>query len=110
MLNPINFLWPIYPIAALALVGGGLVALAVIRQVRAHIPWSQTSRLLIWLRGFRLAIIGFALIGIAAAWFWSQPWLLVVSLGIVGEEVFETSWMISTLEHDRRRTAQRSAS
>jgi hypothetical protein len=103
MLNPIADLWPAYPLAALALLGTGLVALAAIRQIRAHSPWSQTSRLLTWLRGFRLAIVGLALVGIALALLMGQTWLLVLSLGIAGEEIFETTWMISTLERDRRR-------
>jgi hypothetical protein len=100
--NPLAVLWPTYPLAALALLGTGLVALAAIRQVRVHSPWSQTSRLLTWLRGFRLAIVGLALVGVALALLWGQTWLLVLSLGIAGEEVFETSWMISALERDRR--------
>jgi hypothetical protein len=100
MLNPIAVLWPAYLLAALALLGIGLVALAALRQVRAHNPWSQTSRLLTWLRGFRLAIVGLALVGIALALLSGQTWLLVLSLGIAGEEIFETTWMISTLERD----------
>ena len=103
MFDPLQMLWPTVPIVTTALIGGGLIALAIVRQLTAHSPWSQTSRLLVWLRGFRMTIIGAALIGIALGLLWGQTWLLVLSLGIAGEEIFETSWMISTLEHDRRR-------
>jgi hypothetical protein len=96
--------WPIVPIILLALSGLGLVFEAVYAQIKsAGTPWSSTTRLLTWLRGFRLTIIGLAMVGIALAWFWGETWLLVLSLGIAGEEIFETSWMISTLERDRRR-------
>jgi hypothetical protein len=103
MFDPIGMLWPTLPLVTAALIGAGLIALAIIRQVTARSPWSQTSRLLTWLRGFRLTIIGLALIGAALALLSGQTWLLVLSLGIAGEEIFETSWMISTLERDRRR-------
>ncbi len=109
MFDPIGLLWPTLPLVTAALIGAGLIALAVIRQVTAHSPWSQTSRLLIWLRGFRMTIIGLALIGTALALLWGQTWLLVLSLSIAGEEIFETSWMISTLERDRRRVREPTA-
>jgi hypothetical protein len=96
-------LWPNIPIGLLALTGLGLIFEAVYAQIRsAGTPWSSTTRLLTWLRGFRLTIIGLALVGIALAWLWDETWLLVLSLSIAGEEIFETSWMISTLEHERR--------
>jgi len=105
MLDQIAVLWPTVPVVALALLGVGLVGLAIVRQIRTHIPWSQTTRLLIWLRGFRLAIIGLALVGVALGLLWDQTWLLVLSLAVAGEESFETTWIISTLERDRRRRA-----
>src|SRR5262245_28317888 len=98
-------LWPTAPILILATLGLGLVFEAVYAQFSSAAPWSSTTRLLTWLRGFRLTIIGLALVGVALAWFWGETWLLVLSLGIAGEEIFETSWMISTLERDRRRLA-----
>jgi hypothetical protein len=102
----ISGIWPIVPIMLLTLIGLGLIFEAVHAQIKSvATPWSSTTRLLTWLRGFRLAIIGLALVGIALAWFWGETWLLVLSLGIAGEEIFETSWMISTLERDRRRMA-----
>src|SRR5687768_7696744 len=96
-------LWPIVPIIALALVGGGMVVEAIHAQIKSSkVPWSSTTRLLVWIRGFRLTIAGLALVGVALAWWLGEVWLLVLSLGIAGEEIFETSWMISTLERERR--------
>jgi hypothetical protein len=87
----------------LTLIGLGLVFDAIYAQLKSTgIPWSSTARLLTWLRGFRLTIVGLALVGIALSWLWGETWLLVLSLGIAGEEIFETSWMISTLERERR--------
>jgi hypothetical protein len=102
MILDMTGLWPAVPIALLALFGLGLILEAVCAQIKSAAPWSSTARLLTWLRGFRLTIIGLALVGIALAWLWGETWLLVLSLGIAGEEIFETSWMISTLEHERR--------
>jgi hypothetical protein len=97
-------LWPALPIALLVVLGLGLVVEAIDAQIKAAgVPWSTSARLLTWLRGFRLAIIGLALVGIALAWLWGETWLLVLSICIAGEETFETTWMISTLKRDRRK-------
>ena len=51
-----------------------------------------------WMRGFRLAVVGGCLFGIAAAWEWHVLWLFVVSVGILGEELLETSVIIEALK------------
>src|SRR5581483_12480522 len=50
-----------------------------------------------WIRAFQIAVAGLALVGIAAAWIWRQPWLLVLALGVLGEELFETSRILTAL-------------
>ncbi len=96
--------WRDYPAIALALLGLGLVGRGLwfgpadrpglLRQGRDAYAW---------IRGFQIAVAGLALIGIAAAWVWRQPWLLVVALGILGEELFETSRILTALNRDRGR-------
>ena len=39
----------------------------------------------------------------AAGWVWQQTWLLVVALGILGEELFETSRILTALNRAPRR-------
>lgn len=90
--------WRGYPAAALALVGivtlgrglwfGSAGRSGLLRQGHDAIAW---------IRGFQLAVVGLALVGIAVAWVWRQTWLLVVALGIVGEELFETSRILTAL-------------
>jgi hypothetical protein len=52
---------------------------------------------LYFLRGFRRAVIGFAIAGIAAAWLWQIDWILVLSLVIGGEELLESTLHIQAL-------------
>ena len=56
-----------------------------------------------WIRGFQFAVGGLALVAVAAAWVWRQPWLLVLALGILGEEMLETSRILTALKRGPRR-------
>ena len=56
-----------------------------------------------WIRGFQFAVGGLALVAVAAAWVWRQPWLLVLALGILGEEMLETSRILTALNRNPRR-------
>ena len=60
------------------------------------------SKIVTWIQGFRLSIIGLALVGIGAAWAWQLTWLLVLSLAIGGEETLESSIVIYALKKGRR--------
>ena len=95
--------WPLYTITVLALLGAGL-AVHGLRRLAGGLggPTSDPASLLIALRGFRMAVIGLALVGVAAAWLWGQVWLLVLSLGIAGEETLESSVMIWAQGRERR--------
>lgn len=96
--------WQIYLIVVLALLGTGVTVhgLRLLAQgLGSSSPDSAT--LLTALRGFRVAVIGLALVGVAGAWQWGEVWLLVLSLGIAGEETVESSVMIWALEQERRR-------
>ena len=96
--------WRTYPAAALALLGlalllrglwfGSAGSPGLLRQGRDAFAW---------IRCFQVAVGGLALVGVAAAWVWRQPWLLVVALGILGEELLETSRILIALKRSRRR-------
>ena len=60
-----------------------------------------------WIRGFQVAVAGLMLVVAAAAWAWRQPWLLAVALGILGEELFETSRILTALNREPRRAVAR---
>jgi hypothetical protein len=65
--------------------------------------WRGDSAQLIPLMvGFRTFILGLALSGIAAAWAWHLPWLLVLSLTTAAGETLETSLILFALRHGAR--------
>jgi hypothetical protein len=60
------------------------------------------GRLLGMVKGFRVGIIGLAVVGIAIWLLTDATWVLVVSLAVGGEELLESSFIISTLRSDPR--------
>ncbi len=64
-------------------------------------PLRDPSKVLTWVRGFRLSMIGLALAGSGAGWLFDQTWLMVLSLAIGGEETLESSIMHFALTRGR---------
>ena len=94
----IHLTWRAYPAAALMAAGLMLTAYSVYRGVgNVRRERRDPMRALVLFRGFRLAIIGLSLAGIAAAWWWHVGWLLGLSLIIGGEETLESSTIIAAL-------------
>ena len=97
--------WRAVPAAGLALIGlvqvgrglwfGAAGSPGLLRQGHDAIAW---------IRCFQVAVFGLALVAIAAAWVWRQPWLLAVALGVFGEEMFETSRILTALKQSPRRS------
>jgi hypothetical protein len=54
-------------------------------------PLRDPAKVITWVRGFRLSMIGLALAGSGAGWYFDQTWLLVLSLAIGCEETLESS-------------------
>ncbi len=78
--------WRGYPISALIALGIGLALwglLMVVNGLRGALR-GDSGKLLPWIQGFRLTIIGLALAGLGAAWAWQLTWLLVLTLAIGG--------------------------
>ena len=83
--------WTAYPATALVVLGLVLTRNGL-RRCRAAFPRPTVSiEPLLWMRGFRLTLVGLALAGIGAAWLWQIEWLFWLSLAIGFEETLETS-------------------
>ncbi len=98
----IHLSWRGYPAAAIMLIGVYLIVRAW-RRCRGAWPRPlvDTMQPLPWLHGFRLAIIGLAVMGVGAAWLWLTAWLLVLSLVVVFEETLECSIAIAALSAEQ---------
>lgn len=96
--------WRAYPSWMLIVVGLTFATWSV-RQgiIAARRAARDPGRALALLRGFRMGVVGLALAGIGAAWCWQLGWLLGLSLIIGGEELLESTVVISALHHGVRR-------
>jgi hypothetical protein len=83
------------PGTALLLYGGRVELDGITRPLR------DPAKLITWVRGFRISMIGLALAGTGAGWLLDQTWLIVLSLAIGGEETLESSIMHFALKHGR---------
>ena len=95
--------WRAYPSALLMAAGAALFvygAQTLLRALRISI-W-DLDRPIVWIGGFRAAIIGLALLALGASWLWQQLWLLLLALAIGGEELLETSVILFALRRGRR--------
>ena len=103
--------WRVIPAAALAAVGLAALVRGLWLGFAGSAGLLHERDALGWMRGFRLAIVGLCLSGIAVSWIWQAPWLFVAALGILGEELLETTVIIEVLKrHPVRSVAGRSAS
>lgn len=103
--------WRVYPALVLLLVETWLIATGLLWLTRsAHRPIVSSEKLLLAVRGFRLAMIGLALAATSGAWLSHQLWLLAISLGIAAVELLESSTIISALRRESRRTKPHSPS
>ena len=105
----IELSWRVYPISALIALGIVLASrglFMVLNGLRGALR-GDSGKLLTWIQGFRLTIIGLALAGLGAAWAWHLTWLLVLTLAIGGEEILESSIVIFALRRGRRLETQK---
>ncbi len=101
--------WRGYPALALAVVGIVLVVRAGWGERKAvqRYRFGTDARLLTLIRDFRHMVIGLALGGIAAAWYWQIAWLLAVAVILGAGETFETSNDIAALTQAERQSRRR---
>ena len=94
--------WQAY--AATVLIAAGtplLITGLVIEMDGITRPLRDPTKVITWVRGFRLSMIGLALAGAGAGWLFDQTWLIVLSLAIGGEETLESSIMHFALTRGR---------
>lgn len=99
----VDLSWRIYPCAVLIAFGGGMFfygAEMLINAVRISI-WNL-DRPVVWVRGFRAAIVGLAIVALGAAWLSQQLWVFLLALAIGGEELLETSVILFALRRGQR--------
>jgi len=96
--------WRVYPISSLIALGIGVELWGLIMELNGlrGALRGDSGKLLPWIQGFRLTIIGLALAGLGVAWAWHLTWLLVLTLAIGGEETLESSIVIFALRRGRR--------
>jgi hypothetical protein len=90
--------WRLYPAIALALGGIVLLAKGLSYGIAGSRGRPREWDALRWMRGFRRAVVGLCLTGIGIAWVGQVFWLFVASVGILGEELLETSVIIEALK------------
>jgi hypothetical protein len=95
--------WRAYPIAILVLLGAGLVAAGVKagfgyrRRQQSGPEWA-----LAYLYVFRRVVVGLALIGAGAGWWWQVPGLAAGCLCIAVGELLESTYYIEVLRWGQR--------
>jgi hypothetical protein len=90
--------WRVYPAVVLALIGTWLIWRGLWAGAAGRPGLLRQGRdAFAWIRAFQFAVAGLALVAIAAAWLWRQPWLLILALGVLGEEMYETSRILTAL-------------
>jgi hypothetical protein len=106
--NIVGASWRAYPAAALAVAGFVLLGKGLWFGFAGSRGLLRDRDALGWMRGFRLAVVGLCLTGIAVAWVWQVLWLFVAAAAIMGEELLETSVIIETMKRNPPRgTASR---
>ena len=96
--------WRGYPATALALLGLAMTVRGLWTGVGGSPGLLRQGRdAYAWIRAFQVAVAGLMLVAVAAAWVWRQPWLLAVALGILGEEMLETSRILTALKRSPSR-------
>jgi len=95
--------WQVYVAAILALVGAGLVA-AGIRAGADHLHRQQSAPewAFTYLYVFRYVVVGLALIGAGAGWYWQVPGLAAAFLCIGVGELVESTFYIEMLRWGQR--------
>jgi len=93
--------WRIYLAAPVLVFGIAALFTGVRREVGGlRTPITQPGKNLKTMRGFRVAVLGLALAGVAVAWIWQIPAVLAASLVIGFEETIESSIVIYALKSE----------
>lgn len=103
----VDLSWRAYPAGAMMAAGALGFAFGVLTMIRsARIPYRDRSKPVVWISGFRMAIVALAVAGVGAAWLSQQLWVLLIALAIGGEELLETSVILFVLRWGQREEAR----
>ena len=96
--------WRAYLAALLALAGVGLVAAGCWAASRyLGVKQSAPEWAMTYLQVFRRVVVGLALIGAGAGWYWQMPAVVAASLCIGVGELLESSFYIEMMRWGQRR-------
>ena len=94
----VDLSWRLYPAAVVMAVGAALLVWGIRLEVQGlRRPTRDPEHILSLVRGLRLSILGFSVLGLGVAWIWQVLWLFVLSLIFVGEEMLEISFVLFVL-------------
>ena len=91
----IDLEWRVYPAAVLA-VAGAAIALLGIRLLAARLRKTPAD-MIGFVTGFRIAVIGVTLAGLAVSWNWHIAWLFVLAVVFGAEEILESTTHLAIL-------------
>ena len=87
--------WRVFPVGVMAVAGLAILFLGI---------WLLTTRLrktpsdmIGFVTGFRVAVIGVTLVGLAVSWNWHITWLFVLSVVFGAEEILESTTHLAIL-------------
>jgi hypothetical protein len=91
-----DFTYRIYPAAAMLTIGAVMAFFGLRRDIAGlRAPFSDRNKTLKMMTGFRMAIVGVALVLFGAAWIAQITWLMWLAAIIGLGELLESSLMIS---------------
>ena len=91
----IDLEWRMYPAAVLAMAGSATLLLAI-RFLTARLK-KKHADMIGFVSGFRIAVIGLTLVGLAVSWNWHITWLFVLSVIFGAEEILESTTHLAIL-------------
>jgi len=99
MTDLVDLSWRTYPAALLIALGVVGAVWSAYRGVGRARRLRDPLRALAIMQAFRLSIVSAACAAIGAAWCWQIGWLFVLALVIGGEELLESTVVITALKH-----------
>jgi len=91
--------WRAYPAALMMVLGVAAAMRSAVTHTRRARQLRDPARALAIMRGFRLSIVSLAAAAIGIAWWWQIGWLFVLALVIGGEELLESTVVITALAY-----------
>ena len=91
----IDLEWRIYPVGVMAVAGVATLMLGT-RLLTARLR-VKPADMIGFVTGFRLAVIGLTLVGLAASWNWHITWLFVLAVVFGAEEILESTTHLAIL-------------